>query len=144
VLAGGWVADRTERHAAFAAACFVVAAVSLGALALPGVPVAAVAALLAVAGFVTGAVAPSRDMLVRAMAPPGDVGKVFGFVSTGFNIGGMVAPPLFGYVLDRGDPRLLFVIAAAVSLATVVTVLDTGRLAEPAPREKACRRPRSL
>ena len=30
---------------------------------------------------------PSRDMLVRAATPPGAYGRVFGFVSTGFNIG---------------------------------------------------------
>ena len=29
-------------------------------------------------------------MIVRAVTPPGAYGRVFGFVSTGFNIGGIV------------------------------------------------------
>ena len=39
-----------------------------------------------------GIATPSRDMLVRAATPPGAFGRVFGFVSSGFNIGSMMAP----------------------------------------------------
>ncbi|GMQ75456.1 MAG: hypothetical protein BMS9Abin01_0706 [Gammaproteobacteria bacterium] len=45
---------------------------------------------------------------VRSVTPPGEIGKVFGFVSIGYNIGGVVAPVMFGYLLDRADPGLLF------------------------------------
>ena len=47
-------------------------------------------------GFVNGLMQPSRDMLVRAVTPDGQFGKVFGFVTTGFNIGGIIAPLIFG------------------------------------------------
>jgi hypothetical protein len=33
---------------------------------------------------------PSRDMIVRAVTPPGAYGRVFGFVSSGFNIGVLI------------------------------------------------------
>src|SRR3546814_3169520 len=56
---------------------------------------------------------PSRDMLVRSVTPPGAMGKVFGFVSTGFSIGGIVSPLLFGYLLDHGQPSLVFQVVAA-------------------------------
>jgi hypothetical protein len=36
-----------------------------------------------------GIIMPSRDMLVREFTPPGAFGKVFGFVTNGFNIGGI-------------------------------------------------------
>jgi MFS family permease len=127
VLVGGWIADRIERHARFAGACFVVSAAAVGLLAITDPPLPVVAVLFGFAGFAWGAVAPSRDLLVRSMAPPGEMGKVFGFVSTGFNIGGVVAPPMFGYVLDHADPRALYTITALVSLLTVATVLETGR-----------------
>ena len=86
VLAGGWVADRIERrHDAFAAACFVVTAVCVGAVAVFPLPLGAIGVLFAVTGLFSGMVSPSRDMLIRSMSPPGEIAKVFGFVSTGFN-----------------------------------------------------------
>jgi MFS family permease len=56
---------------------------------------------------------PSRDMLVRAAAPPGQAGAVFGIVSTGFSIGGIIGPPAFGWFIDHGQPQFLFIAAAA-------------------------------
>ena len=128
VLAGGWVADRIERrHDAFAAACFVVTAACIGAVAVFPLPLAAVGVLFAVTGFFTGMVSPSRDMLIRSMSPPGEIAKVFGFVSTGFNLGGITAPLLFGLILDQSDPRVVFGVVALVSLASIFTVMTTGR-----------------
>ena len=91
----------------------------------PSVPVLVM--LFAVAGLCSGCVAPSRDMMIRALTPAGQSGKVFGFVSTGFNIGGILAPPLFGYILDSGEPARLFLVAGLLSLATVVSVYLTGQ-----------------
>ena len=82
--------------------------------------------VFAFAGLLNGIVAPSRDMLIRSMTPPGQMGKVFGFVSTGFNVGGIVAPLMFGYILDNGAPALVFWVAAGLALLTVPTVLITG------------------
>ena len=128
VLAGGRVADRIRRrHDAFAATCIVLVAVCIGAVAALRPPLALIAVLFVVAGFFSGMVAPSRDMLIRSMSPPGEIAKVFGFVSTGFNLGGIVAPVLFGFMLDRSDPGNVFWTVALVSFATVFTVLTTGR-----------------
>ena len=44
---------------------------------------------------------PSRDMLVRAVTPEGASGKVFGFVSTGLNVGSAITPLLFGWIMDE-------------------------------------------
>jgi MFS family permease len=65
-------------------------------------------------------------MMIRSVTPPGEMGKVFGFVSIGYNIGGVVAPVVFGYLLDHADPGLLFWIVGVISLSTVATVLITG------------------
>ena len=65
---------------------------------------------------------PSRDMIVRSVTPPGSFGKVFGFVTTGFHIGGMVAPIIFGQLLDHGHPRAVFLYIAACALVAIATV----------------------
>ena len=53
-------------------------------------------------------------MIVRAITPPGSFGKVFGFVTTGFNIGGIVSPLIFGAIMDHGSPRLVFLAVAGL------------------------------
>ena len=134
VLAGGWVADRIKRrHDAFAAMCFVVMAVCMGVVAAFSLPLAVIGVLFAVTGLFCGMVSPSRDMLIRSMSPPGEIAKVFGFVSTGFNLGGIVAPVAFGFILDRSDPGVLFWVVAGVILASVFTVMTTGRARRKAP-----------
>ena len=128
VLAGGWVADRIQRrHDLFAATCFVVMAGSVAAIAALRLPLAATGVLFAITGLFAGMVSPSRDMLIRSMAPPGEIAKVFGFVSTGFNFGGIAAPVLFGFILDRSDPGFVFWVVAFVCLAGVLTVTSAAR-----------------
>jgi MFS family permease len=61
---------------------------------------------MGLAGFLSGMIMPSRDMLVRAAAPPGAVGRAFGIVTTGFSIGGTVGPMLFGWIMDQWRPAL--------------------------------------
>ena len=48
--------------------------------------------MTSLSGLFVGIAIPSRDMLVRAVTPRGAFGRVFGFVSSGFNIGSMIAP----------------------------------------------------
>jgi len=57
---------------------------------------------LAIAGFMTGLVFPSRDMLVRSVTPKGSSGKAFGFVNSGFSYGWFFGPILFGWIMDAG------------------------------------------
>jgi MFS transporter, FSR family, fosmidomycin resistance protein len=127
VLAGGWLVGRTSRHAlvatlglvATAAFVFAVAEVNLDSLGL--------FLMLSAAGFSSGIIMPSRDMIVRSVTPEGSFGKVFGFVTTGFNIGGIVAPLLFGATMDQGSPRMVFVSIAALTLLAIATVTQTVR-----------------
>jgi MFS family permease len=43
-------------------------------------------------------------------------------VTTGFNIGGIISPLMFGAVMDHGSPRLVFLLVAACSLVAIATV----------------------
>ncbi|MDF0578056.1 MFS transporter [Bradyrhizobium yuanmingense] len=130
VLAGGLLADRTERHGYVAAACFAANAAIVLLIALVTLPGWALTATMATAGFLSGVIAPSRDMLVRNAAPPGAAGRAFGIVSTGFNLGGIVSPLLFGWIMDQSAPHWVFGASVIFMVATVVLSPFTERKRE--------------
>jgi MFS family permease len=105
VLAGGALADKTRRHGHVAALGFGLAALIMLLVAALTLAVPALVLAMGLSGFIFGTIQPSRDMLVRRAAPPGAVGRVFGVVTTGFNIGGIIGPLLFGWMMDQGSPR---------------------------------------
>ena len=100
-----------------------------GPLATLAVP--ALIAAMGLTGFLFGIIQPSRDMLVRKAAPPGAAGRVFGIVSTGFNIGGIVGPLLFGWLMDQGAPRAIFGAAVAFMAVTAVLAVLEERRSRP-------------
>lgn len=108
VLGGGFVADLTRRHGDVAAAGFAVTAVIMLLIGTVGFAAPVLIAAMGLAGLLSGMIMPSRDMLVRAAAPPGAMGRAFGIVTTGFSIGGTVGPILFGWIMDHGMPRWVF------------------------------------
>ncbi|MDP2620539.1 MAG: MFS transporter [Hyphomicrobiales bacterium] len=123
VLMGGFILDRTSRHNLVAALAFLLTAVAvmiIGSVALPSV---LLIVLFTLAGFSQGVVRPARDMLLRAAAPPGMIAKSFGFVSTGMAVGGMLAPVLFGWLIDLGAPQAVFWALAGIMLVAVLIVL---------------------
>src|SRR5664279_3098276 len=127
VLAGGFLADRTQRHGQLAAACFAVNAAIVGLIAAFTPPVALLTAAMTAAGFLGGVIAPSRDMLVRNAAPAGSAGRAFGIVSTGFNLGGIVSPLLFGWIMDQNAPHWVFGASVVFMVLTVLLALVTDR-----------------
>jgi FSR family fosmidomycin resistance protein-like MFS transporter len=127
VLAGGIIADRTRRHSEVAAGGFAVTAIAIAIVGLVNLPVWALLPVMAVGGFCTGMIMPSRDMLVRASAPKGAEGRVFAIVSTGFNIGGIIGPLLYGTIMDFGHPGWIFAVSVGFMLATCALALSNDR-----------------
>lgn len=123
VLAGGALADKTQRHGLVATGALAITAVLVAIVAIYPLPALVLVPLLAAAGFLSGMIAPSRDMLVRAASPKGAEGRVFGIVSTGFNIGGAAGPVLFGWLLDNGYPHAIFWSAVLFMLFTAAITL---------------------
>ena len=137
VLAGGALADRTRHHGTVAALALAVTAFLTAIIALVPLPGPLLVATLAIGGFLFGLIAPSRDMLVRAVAPVGAEGRVFGIVSTGFNIGGAVGPVLFGWLLDRGHAHGIFWATVVFMLITVViSLVQERRIVTPGPEPR--------
>jgi len=122
VLGGGILAGRTRRHAVVAALGLTVGGCVTALVGLFNFPPILLVPLMGLSGLCVGATYPSRDMLVRAVTPPNAYGRVFGFVSTGFNIGASIAPLVYGMLMDHGQPRAVFLLSAAVSVLCVSTV----------------------
>src|SRR5262245_59162970 len=133
ILAGGLMADRTSRHDMVAVTGCLAAAALMLVVASGGLPPALLAVVLAAAGFALGITAPSRDMLVRATTPAGASGKVFGFVYSGLDLGSLISPLIYGWLLDHGEPRAIFVTSSALMVVTIATVVQVRRRSLPSP-----------
>ena len=125
VLAGGFIADKTRRHAEVAAIGYAVNACIVLAIGTLGLGAAGLIAAMGSAGLLGGLIMPSRDMLVRAAAPPGAMGRAFGVVTMGLNAGGMVGPLLFGFIMDHNAPRWVCG-ASVIAMITVAVVALIG------------------
>jgi MFS family permease len=127
VLAGGFIADMTRRHAEVAAIGYGVNAGVVLAIGIVGFGTAPLLLAMATAGLLGGLIMPSRDMLVRAAAPPGAIGRTFGIVTSGFGIGGMVGPLMFGFAMDQGAPQWVFGISVMLMIAVAIVALVGDR-----------------
>lgn len=131
ILLGGPLADKTRRHGLVAAVAMIVSAGILLAVGNVQLPVAALILALVLVGLMQGATRPSRDMMVRAVAPKGASGRVFSVVMTGLNVGAAVTPVLFGYLIDLGQARWTFLLLTGILILAACTV-GVARSGQPA------------
>jgi MFS family permease len=124
IFCGGFLAVRASRHDLVAVSGMAASACLMFVLASSWLPAAALPLLLGAAGFCGGLTNPSRDLIVRASTPPGATGKVYGFVYSGLDVGSMVTPVIFGWLLDRGEPAVVFYTVVAVLTVSILTVLQ--------------------
>ena len=129
IVAGGFLAVRTDRHDRVAAAGLLIGATLLAATAAGLLPVAAIIALVALVGFAIGATGPSRDLIVRNATPRGAAGRVYGFVYSGLDLGATLGPIAFGVMLDQGRGREMFFVIALLYLVAIATVVNVRRSA---------------
>jgi MFS family permease len=132
VLLGGIIADRTAHHERVAAVGFACTSTMAVLLGWVDMPAAILIFVMSAGGLLNGMIQPSRDMMVRAVTPPGSFGKVFGFVTTGFNLGGMVAPLTYAWLMDHGRPQVIYIIVVVFILLALVTCM-TRRKPEGVP-----------
>lgn len=132
VLVGGLVVTRTALHATVAGLGILGMVATAALVAAFDLNTVLLILVMSGFGFCAGIIAPSRDMIVREATPPGAFGRVFGFVTTGFNLGGIVAPMLFGALMDAGRPRWVFIGVAAAALMALATVTTVPKRPQPA------------
>jgi predicted MFS family arabinose efflux permease len=121
VLLGGWFADSHKEHVGPFAV--VLTALSAGLVLVVnwlGLPGLGVVAVMFLAGLALGASRTPRDIMVKDAAPPGQIGKVFGFVSSGLPLGSALTPAPCGFLIDRGHPELVLVLVAALLLTSLL------------------------
>ena len=126
VLAGGFIADKTRRHAEVASVGYAINVAIVLAIGTMGLATAPLVVAMGAAGLLGGIIS-SRDMLVRAAAPPGAIGRTFGIVTGGFSIGGMIGPLMFGFFMDHGAPRWVFGASVVVMIAVALVALVGDR-----------------
>ncbi len=120
VLVGGWLADRTDRHLPFVVGLTIGAAALLLLVGVVSLAEPATIGALFVCGLMTGARNTPRDVMVKDAAPPGQMGKVFGFVSSGMSLGAAIMPVPYGMIIDAGRPDLVLVVAAILLLVSLL------------------------
>ena len=123
ILTGGVIADKVKKHQIVAILGVTLA--SLGLVIIGGNFISSYFVLpaLALSGFFSGITAPSRDMLVRKITPPGASGRIFGFVYSGLDLGSSIMPLLAGALMDSGKADIVFYSCALMFVIAIITAL---------------------
>lgn len=121
VLLGGWMVDRWTRFIAFFVAgltlCSSFLTLLVGVLPVGGI---AAIAIMFFAGAAMGSSRTPRDIMLKDAAPPGEIGKVFGFVSSSLPLGGALTPVPFGFLIDHGHAEWVLIFAAILLVASIL------------------------
>jgi MFS family permease len=133
VLVGGWFADTFHKHVLpFVITLIILSAALVLAVDWAPVPGLAVIVLTFISGLALGASRTPRDVMVKDAAPPGQIGKVFGFVSAGLPLGSALTPVPFGMLIDHGHPELVLVLVAVILLLSLFCAGSARASAQPA------------
>jgi FSR family fosmidomycin resistance protein-like MFS transporter len=115
VLVGGWFADQFKAHVMpFVSGLVIVSAVLILIVNWVTLPGLAIIPFTFLSGLALGSSRTPRDVMLKDAAPPGQIGKVFGFVSAGLPLGSAITPVPFGYIIDRGHPELVLTLVAGI------------------------------
>ena len=116
LILGGFLASRAAHLERLIGVCLAASALLLLLVGSGWLSGGLAIGLASLAGLGTGLAGPSRDMLIKRASPPGATGRVYGTVYSGLDLGFALAAPLFGAVLDGGNPGGVF-FGAALALA---------------------------
>ena len=126
VLLGGYLAAKLKVPEKIVSACLVVTVITSLLLASGFMPVDVIPALFFLIGLGYGIVGPSRDLLVKSATPQGVAGSVYGIVYSGIDLGAAVGPFIFGFFMDAGLPRALFIGIACFQLMLILTAFKVS------------------
>jgi FSR family fosmidomycin resistance protein-like MFS transporter len=120
---GGFLASKTERHDRTIAMAFIGSGLMALTIATGMVSPWMAVALMGAVGFGGGVAGPSRDFLIRNAAPKNAIGRVYGFVYSGLDVGMAIAPLLFGALMDASRPALVFIFIGLFQMAAILTAV---------------------
>jgi MFS family permease len=136
-LVGGWFADRSSKHLPFILILTTIAAALLLALGLVPMPEWLIPPVALLAGLAMGSSRTPRDVMLKEASPPGQMGKVFGFVSAGLPLGSAITPVPFGFLIDLGFAWLVLPAAAGLLMLSLLCMGSAKGAAERAARQAA-------
>jgi FSR family fosmidomycin resistance protein-like MFS transporter len=123
---GGFLGARSQDHDRTIMVAFGSAAALAILLALAVVPAWMALVVMGAVGFASGIAGPSRDLLIRAAAPPNATGRVFGVVYSGLDSGLSVGPLVFGAMMDAHHPSWVFVFIGVFQALAIATAVGVG------------------
>lgn len=123
-LAGGFATDYYRKPQVLFTVNILIIAALTALIGLVEMPAILTIGVFATAGTLNGMLLPVRDLLVRAVAPKGQMGTLYGFTSSGLSLGNAVTPVVFGWVMDNGDPRWIFYASALLMLLALATYTE--------------------
>ncbi|SFV08541.1 MFS transporter [Pseudoduganella namucuonensis] len=126
MLVGGFLAAGRQDHDRTIALAFGLAALMAILLGMAAVPGWLAFVMMGAVGFAAGIAGPSRDLMIKAAAPPNATGRVFGVVYSGLDSGLAVGPLLFGALMDAGQPAWLFICIGVFQALAIVTAVGVG------------------
>lgn len=127
ILLGGEIADRFRYPASIASGGLAIAAVLMSTIGLFDMSITMIIGIMCGVGFWSGITQPSRDILVKGAAPERASGKTFGFVYSGLDLGGALAPLYFGYLMDGGLYNEVFLVIGGLYALAIFTILKLRR-----------------
>ena len=131
VLFGGYLAAKLQVPERIVCSCLSITIVLCLLLATGFISPSLIPFVFIGLGFGYGVVAPSRDLLVKTVTPKGVAGRVYGIVYSGIDLGAAVGPFIFGFFMDAGIPKALFLGIALFQLMIIPTVLKVSAGATP-------------
>jgi MFS family permease len=123
VLFGGYLAAKLKAPQKIVSSCLSLTILMSLLLASGSTPMDLIPILFCAIGFGYGVLAPSRDLLVKQVTPQGVSGRVYGIVYSGIDLGAAVGPFIFGFFMDAGLPKALFIGIALFQFMIIPTVL---------------------
>jgi MFS family permease len=135
-LVGGWWADKKGGNLLGFVTVLTLCAAGL-ILSLGFVPIAEwlLAPVALVAGLCLGSSRTPRDVMLKEACPPGEIGKVFGFVSAGLPLGSALMPVPMGLLIDFGLTWLVLPVVAGLLVLSLLCAGSARAMATaPGPR----------
>ncbi|MDB5412413.1 MAG: transporter [Rubritepida sp.] len=115
-LVGGWWADKkgSENLLGFVTVLTLIASGLLLSLGLVPYPEFILPFVALAAGVCMGSSRTPRDVMLKDACPPGEIGKVFGFVSAGLPLGSALMPVPMGLLIDYGYTWMVLPVVATL------------------------------
>ena len=126
VLFGGYLAAKLQAPERIVSSCLSITVAMCLLLATGLLSAQIIPYVFFALGFGYGVVAPSRDLMVKQATPKGVSGRVYGIVYSGIDLGAAVGPFIFGFFMDAGLPKALFIGIAIFQLMIIPTVFKVS------------------